>query len=65
MPCLKLFFNFYQILSRKGLLIDNNDLEDLFLGILRRSSLSETASWMDVGEGLKIELRNRHSEQPV
>ena len=55
----------FQLLSdsfEKGLgPIDNNDLEDLFLGILRRSSLSETASWMDVGEGLE----NRIKEQAL
>jgi len=39
--------------------IDNNHFDDLFLGLIRRSSTSEIASWMDVGEGLE----NRIKEQ--
>lgn len=39
--------------------VDNNSFSDLILGTLRRSSLTEIASWMDVGEGLE----NRIQEQ--
>ncbi|MDD4679546.1 MAG: nucleotidyltransferase [Clostridia bacterium] len=53
----------YQILSdsiANGMgPIDNTAFGDFILGILRRSSLSEIASWMDVTEGLE----NRIKEQ--
>jgi len=37
--------------------VDNNSLENIFLGIMRRSSLTEIASWMDVGEGLENRIK--------
>ncbi len=37
--------------------VDNNSFEDFILGTLRRSSLDEIASWMDVSEGLENRIK--------
>ncbi|HHU49571.1 MAG: nucleotidyltransferase [Caldicoprobacterales bacterium] len=53
-------FNILSDAFNKGMgPVTNNRLEDLFLGILRRSSLSDIASWMDVGEGLENRIREQ------
>jgi predicted nucleotidyltransferase len=37
--------------------MDNSSLENLILGLIRRSSAAEIASWMDVGEGLENRIK--------
>ncbi|NLC44502.1 MAG: nucleotidyltransferase [Clostridiales bacterium] len=37
--------------------VDNNSFDDFILGTLRRSSLAEIASWMDVSEGLENRIK--------
>jgi predicted nucleotidyltransferase len=39
--------------------VDNHRLEDLILGILRRSKSTEIASWLDVGEGLENRIKDQ------
>ena len=39
--------------------VDNKGLENVILGILRRSTPSEIACWMDVGEGLENRIKDQ------
>lgn len=38
--------------------VGNHSLEDLLLGIIRRSSLSEISTWLDVNEGLENRIKD-------
>jgi len=42
--------------------VDNQVLQDIILGIIRRSSPAEIAAWMDVGGGLENRLKEKAQE---